>query len=317
MTQNQKNGQNEPYNPVVRRLGKDQENDLRIGQGLIIVGITKNGPINFYPKKDEYSFLDRIFNPVREYCEIDSKEFDVTLDFKSATNQPGIYFLVSIRFGIGVTNGADFIRSNVTDMRAYVERGLQRRAAEVLEGFAKEQAQQARAKIKEVLDEYEPDGDFLRFTLGHVEVTPDEDVLKLIRECELVELEKNLHTKRVELQQHANKELRNPDFLRAQYLRTKDATYATLLKEVMLEITQNDEQKIQIAKFLIDQGVIEPMDVHRQIPTLAPHLLKTLMGNHLGQLAGEDVKKLPGVPAGDASIEAAEPVDLSKNGGTS
>lgn len=290
----------EAINPILGRHSKQPITST----GTLIVGISRKGPINIQPPA-ELSLWERMTLSFSEYIEINPREHNVQFSFATPSKSRSLDFHVTMRFTLAIVDGAALISANVLDLRDAVMQDLQRMAADLADEHDIKESAQARRDIQTSLDGFKPPP-YLRLKAGRVDVQVDPAAAELIREVDLAPLHQESHTARAGTHEHMRKDLQDPAFLRSEYLRTKDDTYMQTMRDQLHQKSTDEAKQIDIVKFLIEQGVIEPMDVHKHAPNLGPAALAALAGRHVLP-GGEQPRIAPADPAAPTPALPAQP----------
>lgn len=144
---------------------------LKDGQVMLADDVSKNG------------FFKNLFNGMVKYYEVDKHRYPFALEISSPTHQASFKYTVTLEFEINVSDPVFIVRQGITSLLESVTTDLKRMASDVTIQFSIEETKLAAKELTARLDLFEAPK-FLNFRPGVVDVAPDLDALKMLRQIE-------------------------------------------------------------------------------------------------------------------------------------
>lgn len=178
-----------------QRKNSDDVNPLLISSDEIIesknanfiVGKRKSGKLVNLNEKSSSSFMERFKQKLADdyvkYYEVDKKQYLISKSYSFQTSQATLYFNVTFNFYLKVKDACHIVENNITSLLGCIDLQLNRFGAEISSKYLVAYTNDAKSALQQNFDVFVMP-DYLQFTPGLVEVSPDKNAIEYLRNIE-------------------------------------------------------------------------------------------------------------------------------------
>lgn len=164
-----------------------------------VVGRQKMGQLHNIVPGFKLSFKEGFFNSFGKYYEVDKRTypFDVTFN-EMASAQATFKFNVKIEFTLKVVDPCIVVKENLTSLLDCIQMDLKNMVCDITSLYPVRKTYEARMSLVNALISFNCPS-FLEMNCGIVDIKPDADAFKMLRELEQQNLEVELITKKEQI----------------------------------------------------------------------------------------------------------------------
>lgn len=152
-----------------------------------IVGKRQSGKLVNLSEKSSASLIERAKQKLTDdyvnYYEVDKKQYSISKSYSFQTSQSTLYFDVCFNFYLKVKDPCPIVENNITSLLSCIDLQLRRFGAETSSKYSVAHTNDAKSALQQNFDVFLMP-DYLQFTPGLVEVSPDKNAIEYLRNIE-------------------------------------------------------------------------------------------------------------------------------------